>query len=249
MPATRPTESRDSTSAEQIEARLREMASPSDAAFLQGYFRTGPGEYGEGDRFLGIRIPALRALVREYRGVPPDTAAALLRSEWHEARLLALLLFADHYQRADEETREAIYRLYLANTAYVNNWDLVDSSAPYVVGAHLEHRDRSVLDDLARSESLWERRIAILATQHFIRRNDFATTLRIAEILVDDRHDLIHKAVGWMLREVGNRDRAAEEAFLIRHHRAMPRTMLRYAIEKFPPDLRQRYLRGEAANA
>lgn len=247
MAVARTMESRNSTSAGEIEARLREMGSPSDATFLQGYFRTGPGEYGQGDRFLGIRIPALRALVREYRSVQPGTVAGLLRSEWHEARLLALLLFAGQYTRADEETRAAIYRLYLANTAYINNWDLVDSSAPHVVGAHLENRDRSILDELARSESLWERRIAILATQHFIRRNDFGTTLRIAETLVNDRHDLIHKAVGWMLREVGNRDRAAEEAFLIRHHRTMPRTMLRYAIEKFPPDLRQRYLRGEAA--
>ncbi|HYR11889.1 MAG TPA: DNA alkylation repair protein [Longimicrobium sp.] len=234
-----------SASAAQIEARLREIGDPEHARFVAGYFRTGPGEYGEGDRFLGIRIPALRALVREYRGVSIDSMAGLLRSEWHEARLFALLLLVDAYKRADAETREAIYRLYLANTAYINNWDLVDSSAPYIVGAHLEGRDRSVLEELARSEMLWERRIAILATQHFIRGGDFGTTLRIAEMLVDDGHDLIHKAVGWMLREIGNRDQAAEEAFLIRHQRTMPRTMLRYAIEKFPPDLRQRYLRGE----
>lgn len=234
-------------SAAQIEARLREMADPDHARVLQGYFRTGPGEYGEGDRFLGIRIPALRKLVREYRGVTLDEMAALLRSEWHEARLLALLLMADAYARGGAAVREAIYRLYLASTRYVNNWDLVDSSAPHIVGAHLAEGDRAVLDDLARSESLWERRIAILATQHLIRRGDFEPTLRIAEMLVADRHDLIHKAVGWMLREVGDRDRAAEEAFLVRHHRTMPRTMLRYAIEKFPPDLRQRYLKGEVA--
>ncbi|HZG42618.1 MAG TPA: DNA alkylation repair protein, partial [Longimicrobium sp.] len=148
------------------------------------------------------------------------------------------------YPRGDPEAREAIYRLYLQNTEYINNWDLVDTSAPHVVGAHLQSGDRTVLEELARSESLWERRIAILATQHFIRRNDFGTTLTLAEMLVDDRHDLIHKAVGWMLREVGDRDRAAEEAFLLRHHRTMPRTMLRYAVEKFPPDLRQVYLRS-----
>lgn len=235
-----------STSAAQIEARLHQIGDPEHARFVAGYFRTGPGEYGEGDRFVGIRIPALRALVREYRGTSIDAMATLLRSEWHEARLFALLLLVDAYKRADPEGREAIYRLYLRNTEYVNNWDLVDSSAPYIVGAHLEGRDRSVLDGLARSESLWERRIAILATQHFIRQNDFATTLRIAEMLVDDRHDLIHKAVGWMLREVGNRDRAAAEAFLVPHHRTMPRTMLRYAIERLPPDLRQRYMKGEA---
>jgi 3-methyladenine DNA glycosylase AlkD len=221
-----------SASAAQIEARLREIGDPEHARFVAGYFRTGPGAYGEGDRFLGIRIPALRALVREYRGVSVDAAATLLRSAWHEARVFALLLLVDAYKRGDAETREAIYRLYLRSTKYINNWDLVDSSAPYIVGAHLVEADRSVLDRLARSESLWERRIAILATQHFIRQNDFSTTLRIAEMLVDDRHDLIHKAVGWMLREVGNR--------------TMPRTMLRYAIEKFPPDLRQRYMRGEA---
>jgi 3-methyladenine DNA glycosylase AlkD len=237
-----------SPSAEAIEARLHEIGDPEHARFVAGYFRTGPGEYGHGDRFLGIRVPALRALVREYRGVSLDAAAGLLRSEWHEARLLALLLLADGYKRGDADARDAIYRLYLENLDRVNNWDLVDLSAPGIVGAHLGKGDRSLLDELARSEVLWERRIAIIATQHFIRKGDFSTTLRIAEVLVDDRHDLIHKAVGWMLREVGDRDRAAEEAFLRRHHRTMPRTMLRYAIEKFPPDLRQRYLKGEAGD-
>ena len=237
-----------STSAE-ILARLESMADAEHARFVAGYFRTGPGEYGEGDQFLGIRIPALRALVREYRGVSLDQTAKLMRSPWHEARLLALLLLADAYRRADADGREAIYRLYLDNTRYVNNWDLVDSSAPQIVGAHLEERDRGVLEELARSQSLWERRIAILATQHFIRQGDFGSTLRIAEMLVDDGHDLIHKAVGWMLREVGNRDRAVTESFLRRHHRTMPRTMLRYAIERFPPDLRQRYMKGEMADS
>jgi 3-methyladenine DNA glycosylase AlkD len=231
-----------------MEARLHEIGDAEHARFVAGYFRTGPGEYGHGDRFLGIRNPALRALVREYRGVSLDAAAALLRSEWHEARLLALLLLADAYKRGAADARAAIYRLYLKNLRYVNNWDLVDLSAPNIVGAHLAEGDRSLLDELARSEVLWERRIAIIATQHLIRKGDFSTTLRIAEVLVDDRHDLIHKAVGWMLREVGDRDRAAEEAFLRRHQRTMPRTMLRYAIEKFPPDLRQRYLKGEAGD-
>jgi 3-methyladenine DNA glycosylase AlkD len=231
--------------ASDVLARLEALGDPEHARFVAGYFRTGPGEYGEGDRFLGIRIPVLRGLVREYRGLPLEQTAELLRSPWHEARLLACLLLADAYARGDAAARDAIYRLYLDSTGHINNWDLVDSSAPHVVGAHLEAGDRTVLERLARSESLWERRIAILATQHFIRRGDFGTTLKIAEMLVDDRHDLIHKAVGWMLREVGNRDRAAEEAFLRRHQRTMPRTMLRYAIEKFPPDLRQAYLRGE----
>lgn len=230
-----------------IHDRLRELADPEDARFLQGYFRTGPGQYGEGDRFLGIRVPAVRKLVREYRGLPLDAVAALLRSPWHEGRLLALLLMVDAYGRGAAGGREAIHRLYLDSTAYVNNWDLVDTSAPGIVGAHLRAGDDGLLERLARSKSLWERRIAIIATQHLIRRGEFGATLRIAERLVDDGHDLIHKAVGWMLREVGNRDRAAEEAFLRRHHRTMPRTMLRYAIEKFPPELRQAYLKGEMA--
>lgn len=235
--------------ADAIVHQLQEIGTPEDAAFLQRFFRTGPGEYGEGDRFLGIRVPVLRRLVREHRGLPLEDAAALLRSPWHEARLLALLLLVGAYGRGTGEARDVIYRLYLENTRYVNNWDLVDSSAPHIVGAHLAEGDRSVLARLARSESLWERRIAMLATQHFIRRGDFGTALKIAEMLVDDGHDLIHKAVGWMLREIGNRDRAAEEAFLRRHHRTMPRTMLRYAIERFPPELRQAYLRGEMADA
>ncbi|HEU0298461.1 MAG TPA: DNA alkylation repair protein [Longimicrobium sp.] len=233
-----------STAAE-VQARLEGLGDAEDARFLQGYFRTVPGQYGEGDRFLGIRAPVLRTLVREYRGMPREEIGRLLRSPWHEARLLAVLLLADAYGRGDEQARAAIYRLYLDSTRWINNWDLVDSSAPHVVGAHLADRDRRVLEELARSGSLWERRITILATQHFIRRGDFGTTLRIAELLVHDRHDLIHKAVGWMLREVANRDRATAEAFLRRHLAGMPRTMLRYAIEKFPPGLRQRYLRGE----
>ncbi|HEX6042241.1 DNA alkylation repair protein, partial [Longimicrobium sp.] len=200
--------------------------------------------YGEGDRFLGIRVPAVRKLVREFRGTPLDEVAVLLRSAWHEARLTALLLLVDAYARGDAATREAVYRLYLSSTAFINNWDLVDTSAPHVVGAHLAEGDRTELERLARSASLWERRIAMLATQHFIRRGEFGTALRIAEMLVGDGHDLIHKAVGWMLREIGDRDRAAEEAFLRRHLRTMPRTMLRYAIEKFPPDLRRAYLKG-----
>jgi 3-methyladenine DNA glycosylase AlkD len=234
--------------ADEIVARLQALGDPGQARFAACYFRTGPGEYGQGDRFLGIRVPVLRRLVREYRGLPLEQTAELLRSPWHEARLLACLLLADAYARGDGAARDAIYRLYLAHTKHINSWDLVDTSAPHVVGAHLQEGDRTVLERLARSESVWERRIAVLATQHFIRRGDFGTTLRVAEMLVNDPHDLIHKAVGWMLREVGDRDRGAEEAFLLRHHRTMPRTMLRYAIEKFPPDLRQAYLRREPAS-
>jgi 3-methyladenine DNA glycosylase AlkD len=231
--------------AAEIQARLEAMGDADDARFLQRYFRTGPGEYGEGDRFLGIRVPALRRLIREYRGIPLREMETLLRSPWHEARLLALLLMVDAFARADDAGREAIHRAYLACTRHINNWDLVDLSAPQIVGAQLEGRDRSLLDRLAVSQSLWERRIAMLATLHFIRRGDFAPTLHVAEMLVGDRHDLIHKAVGWMLREVANRDREAAESFLRRHHRTMPRTMLRYAIEKFPDDLRRHYMQRD----
>ena len=228
-----------------VRAAIRAEASAADAEFLQRYFKTGPGEYGEGDRFLGVRVPALRGLAKRFRALPPDDVLALLRSEWHEERLLALLLMVEQYVRGDAARRGEIHQAYLANTAYVNNWDLVDSSAPTLVGAHLAPGHTALLDRLSRSANTWERRIAMLATAHAIRAGDFAPTLRIAERLLADPHDLIHKAVGWMLREVGKRDPAREEAFLRAHYRRMPRTMLRYAIERFPEELRQRYLRGE----
>jgi 3-methyladenine DNA glycosylase AlkD len=232
-------------SLESLRARVRELADPEHARVLQGYFKTGPGEYAEGDVFAGIRIPALRKLAREQADLPLEEAAELLRSPVHEERLLALLILVRAYQRGTAERRREIHDLYLANTRFINNWDLVDSSAEQIVGAQLWEGDRSLLERLARSDSVWERRIAIIATSHFIRRGDFGDTLRVAEMLLGDRHDLIHKAVGWMLREVGKRDQPAEEAFLRAHHRTMPRTMLRYAIEKFPEPLRQAYLRGE----
>ena len=226
--------------------RLRALGDPADAVFLQRYFKTGPGEYGEGDRFLGIRIPPLRALVREMQDLPLADVLELLRSEWHEERLFALLLMVRQYGRGDAAARREIYDAYLANTRFINNWDLVDSSAEQIVGAHLADGDRGVLDRLARSEDVWERRIAIIATFHSIRRGDFADTFRVADALLGDRHDLIHKAVGWMLREAGKRDQAAEEAFLRDRYRRMPRTMLRYAIERFPEPRRRQYLAGEA---
>ncbi|UCH76279.1 MAG: DNA alkylation repair protein [Rhodospirillales bacterium] len=211
---------------------------------MQRFFQTGPGEYGEGDLFAGLRVPQVRAFARAYRDISLDDMTAVLQSGYHEARFLALVLLADRFRRGDEAEQAEIYRRYLAHTRFINNWDLVDSSARHIVGAWLAQRDRAPLYRLARSADLWERRIAIIATQAFIRDHDFADTLKIAEMLRDDPHDLIHKAVGWMLREVGNRDRAAEEEFLERHCRQMPRTMLRYAIEKFPPTLRRRYLDG-----
>jgi 3-methyladenine DNA glycosylase AlkD len=228
-----------------IRARLRALASPQIADASRRFFKTSPGEYGHGDRFLGIRVPTLRKLERELRAAPIAVALTLLRSPLHEERLLALLMLVSRYARGTPAERQRIYEQYLKHVPkHVNNWDLVDSSAPYIVGAHLEQRNRAELLELARSSSLWERRVAIIATFWFIRRGSFDDTLRIAERLLDDREDLIHKACGWMLREVGNRDRAVAERFLRRHCRTMPRTMLRYAIEKLPARTRRAYLAG-----
>lgn len=226
-----------------IERRLRALGDPARAEHHKRFFRTGPGEYGEGDRFLGVSVPAIRALAREIKDISLTTIEALLQSPWHEERLLALILLVREYRRpGGDARREAIYRLYLANTSHINNWDLVDVSAAGVVGAHLQDRDRSRLERLAQSPMLWERRIAMIATLHFIRVDDFDDALRIAAILVDDAHDLIHKAAGWMLREIANRDRGVAEAFLRRYGSRMPRTMLRCAIERFPERLRRKYM-------
>lgn len=230
--------------AEAVRMRLREQADPARAAILRRFFKTGPGEYGEGDDFLGLGMPAVRSAVREFRGLHLPEALSLLRSGYHEERMSALLLLCDLYAREDERTRQSIYEAYLDHADFIDNWDLVDLSAEHVLGAHLLDRDRSPLRDLAASQDLWRRRIAVMATFHFIRRGDFAETLALASILIGDRHDLIHKAVGWMLREIGKRDQAVEESFLRVHCRTMPRTMLRYAIEKFPAPLRLSYLAG-----
>ncbi len=217
------------------------------AAHAVRFFKTGPGEYGEGDRFLGIRVPVLRRVARERHATSVATMFALLRSSLHEERLLALLLLVAAFRRADERGRERIYHGYVrAIRRYVNNWDLVDTSAPDIVGHFLEHRSREPLYALARSSNLWERRVAILATFWFIRRNDFADTLAIAELLLTDEHDLIHKAVGWMLREAGKRDAERPRGSSDRHYRRMPRTMLRYAIEKLPAAKRRAYLEDKA---
>lgn len=229
-----------------LQKELRALASPEIAANLQRFFKTGPGQYGEGDVFLGIKIPPLRALAKQHRTAGLDTIQTLLDSKYHEERMFALLLLMQSCERADEAHRQAAFDLYLANTQRINNWDLVDVSAPRIVGRHLQDKPRKVLHRMAKSESLWERRIAILATAWFIRQDDFADTLRIAETLLQDEHDLMHKAVGWMLREVGKRDMGTEEGFLLAHYHSMPRTMLRYAIERFPENRRQQYLLGTA---
>lgn len=225
-----------------IQSRLRSLASPDTARILQGFFKTGPGQYGEGDEFLGIKVPVIRAVAKEFPDVGLDTAVDLLHSCFHEERLLALLFLVRYFASGTHE-RQSAYQAYLANTAWINNWDLVDLSAPHVVGAYLADQARTPLYQLVRSHSLWERRIAMVATLNFIRRNDFDDTLLLAKHLLNDREDLMHKACGWMLREVGKRDQTRLEAFLDQHGPAMPRTMLRYAIERFPKTLRQAYLR------
>jgi len=223
---------------------LRNLGDADIAQHSQRFFKTGKGEYGEGDRFLGIRVPVLRRHIRQFRDVAPEDVLELLASSFHEERLFALLLLVDKYQRGTDREKAWIYKHYLANSRYINNWDLVDSSAGKIVGAYLEPRSRKPLYKLARSTSLWERRIAIIATSHFIGLNDFDDTLAICKLLLDDDEDLVHKATGWMLREIGKRDVEIEKAFLDRYSAVMPRTMLRYAIERFHQQDRRSYLEG-----
>jgi 3-methyladenine DNA glycosylase AlkD len=226
-----------------IRAQLRRLADPVVARAAQRYFKTAPGEYGAGDRFLGIHVPQLRQLVREFEAAPLSAVTALLESAWHEERLLALMLLVRQYELGDQATRARIAKLYLSRRRYINNWDLVDSSAHLILGQHLQDTDRRLLDRLARSRSLWDRRIAMLATLCYIRQRDHGDALRIARLLLTDREDLIHKAVGWMLRVIGDLDPGVERRFLDAHAARMPRTMLRYAIEKFPARERARYMK------
>ena len=228
-----------------IRQRLRSFASKEKAQLLMRFFKTGAGQYGEGDKFLGVMVPEARAVVKEFRQTPLTEAAKLLRSPWHEERLCALFLFVDRFERGDEKERKKVFALYLKNRRYINNWDLVDLSAPKIVGPFLDGGSRSLLYRLVRSKNLWERRIAVLATFAYIKKGEFADSLALAEQLLGDEQDLMHKAVGWMLREVGKKDVSVLEAFLKKHHRRMPRTALRYAIERFPEDLRRQYLLGE----
>ncbi len=230
---------------EDIHAEILQLTDPEKAKILQRFFKTGPGQYGEGDAFAGITVPVIRKLVRKYRDIPLGDTVKLLQSPVHEERLLALFILVEKCRRGDDATRKRIYNLYRKNTRFINNWDLVDLSAEHIVGAYLDGTDRAPLYLLARSKSLWERRMAILATFHDIKRGIPDHTLALADVLLEDRHDLIHKAVGWMLREVGKRcspDTLRE--FLRTRYRSMPRTMLRYAIERFPADERAAYLSG-----
>lgn len=230
------------SSAKKITKQLRALGNKTAAEHAQRFFKTGPGQYGAGDIFLGIKVPVLRTVAKEHRNITLDNVVELLQSPLHEVRLTALLIMVLQYKRVGNET--AIYRAYLDNTHRINNWDLVDGSAADIAGAHLFERDRKPLYRLAKSKSLWERRIAIIATLYFIRRNQFDDTLAIADILLNDKEDLMHKAVGWMLRETGKRDLKVEEDFLLPRYKQMPRTMLRYAIERFPEPKRLAYLKG-----
>ena len=231
-------------SATEIRRELKKIGDPAIAEHSKGFFKTGPGEYGEGDQFIGVRVPVLRKLAKNNRDLPLRGTLSLLRSRVHEERLLALILMTLKYQKGSDDKKQEIFELYCANTQYINNWDLVDCSAHKIVGPFLMDRNRKPLYQYASSESLWERRIAIMSTLAFIKESDFDETLAIADILLDDKEDLIHKAVGWMLREVGRQDRKVEESFIRSRYRSMPRTMLRYAIEHFEEPIRKRYLAG-----
>ncbi len=223
---------------------LKARANKEKQPAYRRYFKTGKGEYGEGDIFWGITMPKQREVAKKYQDLELSEVQKLLDSDVHECRMTGLLILTYQFAKAPANGREKIVNFYIHNIKRINNWDLVDCSASYVLGVDLLDKDRSILYSLALSNNLWERRIAIIATQAFIRKQQFADTLKIAKILLTDKHDLIHKAVGWMLREVGNRDLATEEKFLKRHYQSMPRTMLRYAIEKFPESKRKAYLNG-----
>ena len=228
-----------------IESHIRKLANPTIAEHSRRFFKTGPGEYAEGDECLGIRVPVVRQVAKQFAEVELKIVFKLLQSAYHEERLLALIMMVNRCQTApDSEEHRTIYDHYLANTQQINNWDLVDCSAHKIVGRYLENRSRKPLYRLARSKLLWDRRIAIIATAWFIHLGETEDVLNISEILLHDSHDLIHKAVGWMLREMGKRHPKMETAFLDKHYQTMPRTMLRYAIEKYPEKDRQAYLKG-----
>lgn len=227
-----------------LRAELNKLADKNKAKLLQGFFKTGKGEYGEGDIFLGITVPNSRAVAVRYKDLPFEQISELLQSKVHEERLIALLILVHRFKKFPLE-RERVYDFYLKNTKCINNWDLVDLSSHHIVGEYLFDKPKDILFRLAKSNNLWERRISVISTFYFISKNEFETCLTIAEILIEDKEDLIQKAVGWMLRETGKRDLKKEEAFLKAYYKKMGRTALRYAIEKFPEDTRQKYLKGE----
>ncbi len=230
----------------QLEKDIKKLADPKQAEILKRFFKTGPGQYGEGDQFIGIKVPRLRLLSKKYNGLPLTDLKKLLRDPVHEKRMLALFIMVGQIKNADETLHKKLYDLYLANTKYINNWDLVDLTAPQVIGENYRNYEPGLLFKLAKSKLLWERRIAMLACFYHIKNKEPKPALEIAELLRHDDHDLMQKAVGWMLREIGKRcSPKTEEEFLKKYYRELPRTMLRYAIERFPEKLRQGYLKGE----
>jgi 3-methyladenine DNA glycosylase AlkD len=228
-----------------IQKKLQQLGNREKAKVLQRFFKTGPGEYGEDDVFIGVRVPDLRKLAKKNQDITIKEVVQLFGSTIHKERFFALLILISKYSKGNEAVKKRIYELYLQNTQFINSWDLVDGSAQHIVGAFLMDKSKEPLYRLAKSKNLWERRIAILSTFHFIKHDKYAETLKISKILLSDEQDLIHKAVGWMLREIGKRHMLTEEIFLKKHYKRMPRTMLRYAIEKFPESKRQKYLKGD----
>lgn len=221
---------------------MKSLYNSERAEHSKRFFKTGKGEYGEGDVFYGLSVPEERKIAREYLDLSLDDIEGLLHSVVHEERTIALMILVYKNKKADDSLKKTIYELYIRNTDWINNWDLVDVTAPDIIGNYLLDKDRSVLYNFAKSDHLWKKRISIIATLTFIKNNDFKDTLKICEILLKDKHDLIHKASGWMLREVGKRNLKVEENFLRKHYKTMPRTMLRYAIEKFNEKKRLMYL-------
>ncbi|MCK5107563.1 MAG: DNA alkylation repair protein [Nanoarchaeota archaeon] len=224
---------------------LNNLGNKKKKEILQRFFKTGKGQYGEGDIFLGITVPEQRTIAKKYSNLSFKDLQSLLNTKIHEYRLTALLILCEQYSKSDEKSKKQIYNFYLKNTRNINNWDLVDLSGHKILGAHLFDKDKNILYKLAKSKDLWERRISMLSTYYFIRNNQFTDSFKIAEILLNDKHDLIHKVVGWMLREIGKIDQPAEEKFLKKHYKTMPRTMLRYSIEKFEESKRKKYLKGQ----
>jgi 3-methyladenine DNA glycosylase AlkD len=231
--------------AKEIPKKLKNFSSKEKAEILQRFFKTGPGEYGEGDIFIGVKVPEIRQVAKEHVDISLKECGQFISSKIHEERILGLLILIQKFAKADETEKSIIYKFYMRNIKHINNWDLVDLSAPHIAGAYLLKRSKKDLYSLLKSKNLWERRIAIIATFYFIKQNQFSDTLALSEKLLADKEDLMRKAVGWMLREIGKRDLKTEEAFLKEHYKTMPRTMLRYAIEKFPEAKRQKYLKGK----
>ncbi|MEA4841057.1 MAG: DNA alkylation repair protein [Bacteroidales bacterium] len=226
---------------------LKSLSNPNQAFELQRFFKTGPGQYGEGDIFWGIKVPLTRDVVKKYRKMPLNEISQLITDPVHEVRMGGGFLLVEYYKQADTAGKKACYDFYISNASRFNNWDLVDMTCHHIVGNYLWDKDRKPLYKLAVSESLWEQRISIISTFHFIRKDDFNDSFEIAKMLLNHKHDLIQKAVGWMLREIGKRNPLAETEFLVENDRymQMPRTMLRYAIEKYPEKQRQAFLKGE----